>query len=149
MNKKNILIGLGGLWLVASIGSTLAHSNPPVTNQVSWDSPKTKELFYSACADCHSHETSWPWYSFIAPLSFPVIYHVGEAREHFNISIADMGDADEAAEELEEGEMPIEAYTWTHPKAKLSPAEKKALMAGLKKTFGEADEHDKHDHDKH
>ena len=143
MNKKNVLIGFGGLWLVASIGSTLAHSNPPVTNQVSWDSPKTKELFYSACADCHSHETSWPWYSFIAPLSFPVIYHVGEAREHFNISIADMGDADEAAEELEEGEMPIEEYAWMNAHSELTDIEKALLIQGLKNTFGE--EHKEHE----
>uniref|UniRef100_UPI0035646806 heme-binding domain-containing protein n=1 Tax=Sulfurovum sp. TaxID=1969726 RepID=UPI0035646806 len=39
------------------------HSNPSVVAEPMWDSPKTKELFVRACADCHSNETKWPWYS--------------------------------------------------------------------------------------
>ena len=45
------------------------HSNPPVTGEPQWDSPRTAELAKRACYDCHSNETVWPWYSNIAPLS--------------------------------------------------------------------------------
>ena len=144
---KKIGLGIGIVWLVASIGSVFSQSNPPVENEVSWNSVETKELFYRACADCHSHETKWPWYANIAPVSFPIINHVNEGREHFNISLADMGDADEAAEEVEEGEMPEDAYLIMHSEAELSQAEKKLLIAGLTATFGAEGGHDeKHGH---
>ena len=46
------------------------HRNPPITGTPTWDSPRTAELARRACFDCHSHETRWPWYSSLAPLSW-------------------------------------------------------------------------------
>jgi mono/diheme cytochrome c family protein len=113
------------------------HSNPPVQASVAWDSPQTAELFKSACADCHSHETVWPWYSHVAPVSWLVQHDVEEGREHFNISLpaGQQGDADEAAEEVKEGEMPPKVYLPTHPEARLSPEDQARLVAGLEATF--------------
>ena len=123
-------------WVVASIGSSLMHSNPPVTHTVQWDSPKTKELFSKVCADCHSNETKWPWYSYIAPVSFVINYHVQEGREHFNVSNNILKEAHEAAEEYEEGKMPESGYLQFHPEAQLSSEDREALITGLKATFG-------------
>ena len=36
-------------------------------------------------------------------------------------------------EEVEEGEMPLNSYTWTHSEAKLSPAQITAVVAWGKK----------------
>jgi mono/diheme cytochrome c family protein len=119
------------------------RTNPKVEGTVAWDSPETKALFDRACADCHSHETRWPWYSYVAPISWYVIHDVEEAREHFNVSSRDLGDADEAAEEVEKGKMPLDEYVKLHSEAKLSDAERAALIAGLKKTFGA--KHDEED----
>ena len=116
------------------------HTNPPVIAEPSWDSTQTKKLFDRACADCHSHTTTWPWYSNIAPVSWIISDHVEEGREHFNVSAwgaQKHNEAEEAAEEVEEGEMPIFGYTITHPEARLSKEEKELLIQGLKATFGE------------
>ncbi|MGE9292805.1 MAG: heme-binding domain-containing protein [Puniceicoccales bacterium] len=112
-------------------------TNPPVQVEPSWNSPRTKELFTRACADCHSNETVWPWYSKIYPVSAWVAGHVNEGREHFNINEKGFGEYDEAAEAVEEGWMPLESYLPMHPEAKLTPEEKNELAAGLKATFGE------------
>jgi hypothetical protein len=45
------------------------HTNPPVTAEPRWDSPQTRTLAVSACFDCHSNETAWPWYTNVAPFS--------------------------------------------------------------------------------
>ena len=45
-------------------------------------------------------------------------------------------DADEAAEAVREGEMPMWIYLPTHPDARLTDAEKAALIKGLEATFG-------------
>ena len=139
-----IIILIPAVLAFASGGPT----NPPVERQVNWDSPQTQEIFSRACADCHSNETKWPWYSKIPPVSLLVVNHVNEGREKFNISARDMGDADEAAEALQEGEMPLRDYQLMHPEARLSPAEKQALIDGLLKTFGgEGGEHGEKDDD--
>ena len=107
-----------------------------------FDSIQTKVLFDRACADCHSNYTKWPWYSKIAPISWAVVHHVDEGREHFNIStwgVQKKNKGDEAAEELEEGEMPLKSYVLAHPEAKLTANETRQLINGLEKTFGKED----------
>lgn len=110
--------------------------NPPVEAQVTWDSPATQDMFMRACADCHSHETKWPWYTNFAPISWRVIDHVNEGREEFNISVAEHGEADEAAEKLLDGSMPLWDYLLFHPEAKLTDSEKQQFAQGLTATFG-------------
>jgi mono/diheme cytochrome c family protein len=114
-----------------------AHKNPPASKEASWDSPRTKELFDRACADCHSNRTRWPWYSVIAPLSWMVQRHVDEGREKLNMSaLAPSGERDNAAEEILEREMPIASYLWLHPEAKLTNAERRELALGMAVTLG-------------
>ena len=121
------------------------HTNPPVVAEPEWDSPQTREIFMRACGDCHSNKTKWPWYSNIAPISWSVYHHVVEGREHFNISMwghQKKNEGKDAAEEVEEGEMPLKSYLLAHPEARLSDAEKKALIQGLEATFGKEKEKD-------
>lgn len=131
-----ILLGvLAAMQLVPAEGLGV---NPPVTGEPAWDSARTHELFTRSCADCHSNRTRWPWYSRVAPLSWLVASDVREAREHLNVSEWDrpQKDADEAAEEVREGEMPLKSYLVAHPEARLTDAERAELAAGLEATFG-------------
>ena len=99
------------------------------------------DLLRRSCADCHSHDTVWPWYARIAPVSWLVAYDVAEAREHMNLSLWNRLDPGERAEmieeiweEVEEEEMPLWYYVWLHPRARLSAAERSDLVAGLRAT---------------
>lgn len=115
------------------------HTNPPVISEPKWDSPRTKELFNNACADCHSHQTKYPWYSNVAPVSWLLAHDVEEGREHFNVSVwgtQKKNEGDEAAKEVREEEMPPWFYLPAHPEAKLTDTEKQELINGLEKTFG-------------
>ncbi len=140
--KKKLIVIIPLALLVISYLASGRRTNPPVEHEVAWASEDARLMFQRACADCHSHETKWPWYTHFAPISWNVISHVNEGREHFNISVQDMGDADEAAEELEEGEMPLKSYVWLHPEAKLTPAEQQRFVAELLATFGGEEEDD-------
>lgn len=93
------------------------------------------ELIKSACYDCHSHTTKWPWYSNVAPISYIVAHHVEEGREHLNFSQWGDYDADradhkleECVEEIEEGEMPMTGYALLHSEADLSDEQFQLLM---------------------
>ncbi|MEJ2003681.1 MAG: heme-binding domain-containing protein [Cyclobacteriaceae bacterium] len=93
----------------------------------------------NACYDCHSYETRYPWYANIAPVKFWLQDHVLEAREHLNFS--EWGNYDterklhkleEIAEEVEEGEMPLDSYKWMHGDARLDEEEISALTNWIK-----------------
>ena len=50
--------------------------NPPTRREPNWDSPRTRELVARACFDCHSNQTRYPWYSYVAPVSWLVAHDV-------------------------------------------------------------------------
>jgi len=115
------------------------HANPPVVREPAWDSPATRALAKKACFDCHSHETTWPWYSRIAPFSWLVYWDVVEGRNELNFSDWRDGSrkSEQAAEivkEVLEGEMPPLQYYIAHPEAKLDDQSKKLLIDGLAAT---------------
>ncbi len=148
--KKTILILIILFGVIQFIPYGKEKHNPPVVAEPKWDSAKTKEIFMRACADCHSHQTKYPWYSSIAPISWMMANHIEEGREHFNVSmwgIQKKNDGDEAAKEVEEGEMPLTSYLLAHPEARLSQEEKQLFIEGLKKTFGEKKEKEDDDHE--
>ena len=148
-----------GLGVIAALGVGIQlvpfghdHSNPPIVTETQWDSQQTRDLFYRACADCHSYETKWPWYSNVAPVSWLVMRDVQEGRSRFNISApierrgpgeggeggerrGERGD-DSPAGLVQRGEMPMPIYLITHPEARLTDAEKQQLVDGLNATFG-------------
>ncbi len=93
-----------------------------------------EKLLRSACYDCHSFETEYPWYSNVAPVSWFLEDHIDEGREHLNFSVwgtykkkKQNHKLHECAEEVEEKEMPLDSYTWTHGDAKLSSKDQKKL----------------------
>ena len=138
---KYKIVGIFVLTVIAAqfIPYGKQHVNPSIVAEPKWDSQKTKELFSRACADCHSNETKWPWYSSIAPASWLLQNDVNEGREHFNISmwgVQKKNKGNEAAEEVKKGDMPLWFYLIPHPEARLSDNEKFELINGLVATFG-------------
>lgn len=136
---SRVLFALGGLLVaVQLVPYGWSHTNPPVVTEPRWDAPRTQELFSRACADCHSNQTKWPWYSRVAPVSWLVVSDVEEGRSKLNVSEWNrpQKDAHEAAKEVRDGEMPLSTYLLAHPTARLSPAEKAELIRGLEATLG-------------
>jgi len=98
-------------------------------------SDEIKDILVTACYDCHSYKTEYPWYSSLAPVSFYVQHHIDEGREELNFSEWGEFSMDkknhklhECAEMTEDGDMPLTSYTITHGDAKLDKAQK-ALLA--------------------
>lgn len=132
-----LTVVIGGFLLIQLVPYGRNHTNPPVIQEPAWDSPQTRALFMRACADCHSNNTVWPWYSNIAPLSWLVYRDTMEGRQKFNVSEWNRPqEGEEAAETVIKGEMPPLIYLPTHPEARLSAAEKEQLIRGLQATFG-------------
>lgn len=135
-----IIVVMLCIFLIAIQFIPVMYTNPPIINEPNWDSQDTRALTARACFDCHSNETDLPWYSNIAPVSWLIYRDINEGREEMNFSEWRMKSkrVDHAAEEIEEvirdGEMPPWYYLPLHPPAKLTDAEKQALIEGLQKT---------------
>ncbi len=103
MNRTRIAL------LALALAGCSVPENPKVVQEPAWDSPETRALAVKAgCFDCHSNETTYPWYTSIPIVSSVIVDHVEEGREKLNLSRMDrkQEDAHEAAEVVQEGEMP-------------------------------------------
>ena len=140
--KKNVIV-LASIAIVAFLLIQLVpyrSTNSSTRQEPKWDSPQTRSLAVRACFDCHSNEVKTPWYGKIAPVSWWLTNHVDDGRAKLNFSDYQTGRRRErdAAETVLEGSMPPSYYTWfgLHSNAKLTPAEKQQLAAGLRATLG-------------
>lgn len=98
-----------------------------------------EKMVKNTCYDCHSNQTIWPWYSYVAPISWLIATHVNDGRD--NVNLSEWGEYEledrahiikEMIEEIEEGEMPFPGYDKLHPDAKLSEEQKQALFKWLR-----------------
>lgn len=88
-----------------------------------------------ACYDCHSNHTRYPWYNNMQPVASWLADHVNEGKDELNFSEfgsfktkRKLKKLKEIVHEVEEGDMPLESYTWTHGDARLTPQEKQLLL---------------------
>lgn len=110
----------------------LVETNPPQSVQ---------DILKTACMDCHSNETSYPWYNQVAPVSYWIADHVKHGKGHLNFSVWETYEPkrkdhklEEIIETVESGEMPLSEYTWTHQGARLTSEERQAVIDWAKKT---------------
>ena len=92
-------------------------------------------LLKNACYDCHSQSVKYPWYSYVAPVSWLVARDVNMAREHLDFGkwgeltkrkqIKVLG---EIAEEVEDRNMPMEIYIKMHSEANLTDKQRELII---------------------
>ncbi|WP_184559937.1 heme-binding domain-containing protein [Chryseobacterium sediminis] len=116
------------------------RTNKPIDSAVNFvETRKTPEkirtLLKNACYDCHSNETVYPKYAFIAPVSWSVKSHVNEGREHLNFSTWGTYNKDlkenmitKSIQTIQSKAMPMPGYIVYHKEANLSEAERALLI---------------------
>jgi hypothetical protein len=94
-----------------------------------------KPILEKACNDCHSNNTRYPWYSNIQPVDWWLTNHISNGKKHLNLD--DFANRSPRyqynklggiADEVKEGGMPLNSYTWIHKDAILTDAEKASLI---------------------
>lgn len=128
-------VGVLGILIVAIQFVPVDRSNAATQTQVP-ASAEARAVLTRACYDCHSNETAWPWYSYVAPVSWLVARDVREGRQKLNFStwnLLSSGQQSEGVKEswekVQEGEMPLWFYLPLHPSARLSDADRSVLQA--------------------
>jgi len=129
-----VLAGLVFLVLVVAIQFIpVETTNPPVEGDIP-TSPAVKAVLRRACYDCHSHETVWPWYSHLAPISWLLVRDVQEGRAELNFSTWHRYSTPQQVKKLQEswkevsaGEMPPWYYLPVHRDGRLSDDDRTLL----------------------
>lgn len=136
---KKLLFALLAAFIIIQF-FPIDKTNPPVDkNKDFLTLKKTPEdialLIRNSCYDCHSNETKYPWYAKIQPVAWYLKDHIDEGREEFNFSefanyepLRQAKKMRKSAHEIEEGEMPLESYTYIHQEAKLTSEQKEKLQ---------------------
>jgi hypothetical protein len=127
MNHKARTAVLSALALAVAIQFVpIHHDNPPGTAPLTAPTP-VASILRRACFDCHSHETTWPLYSYVAPVSWLVARDVHEGRRHMNFSMwGAYSSADKwkkmsgISDLVQEHEMPPWFYLPMHAAARLT-----------------------------
>ena len=93
-------------------------------------------ILQRSCNDCHSNNTSYPWYTNIQPVGWWTQWHVNDGKSHLNFSEfvtyapkRQHHKLEETLEMVRGGEMPLNSYLWIHGNAKLNPADTTVLIA--------------------
>lgn len=115
---------------IASVEPFLTETNPP---------EEVKVILKETCFDCHSNFTRYPWYNNITPVNYWMADHVRHGKGDLNFSEWDtykMKRKDHKMEEIMElvndKEMPLNSYTWTHSEAQLTDEQIQAVVAWTK-----------------
>ena len=115
------------------------RTNKPVDKKVNFvdvfaTPPAMKNVLKKACYDCHSNETIYPKYAYVAPFSWSVKNHVNEGREHLNFSEwgnfnkdLKKGMLENTVHSVRDYSMPLPAYIAQHAEANLTKEERVLL----------------------
>jgi hypothetical protein len=102
-------------------------------------------LLKTACYDCHSNNTNYPWYANIQPIGWWLKDHIDEGKSHLNFQefalveprpnskyntrvLRQDHKLEEVYEQIDTGEMPLKSYTLIHGEAELNASQAKMIM---------------------
>jgi hypothetical protein len=117
----------------------VARDNPPAPAPnlaYAGAPPDVRAVFNQSCANCHSNQTAWPWYSYVAPFSWIVAHDVHRGRRKLNFSEWATYSPKKQQDKLESicdqvvnGDMPDGKYLLVHRNARLSQQQQEAVCS--------------------
>lgn len=96
-------------------------------------------ILQSACYDCHSNHTRYPWYSDVQPFGWMLSRHIIRGKSKLNFSEFNnysqrrqISKLKEITNQVEDNEMPLKSYKLLHKSARLSVAKKKLIISWMR-----------------
>ncbi len=103
---------------------------------------RVNTILQSACNDCHSNKTTYPWYAEVQPMGWWLNKHVTDGKKDLNFSTftklpiaVQNHKLEEVIEMVKEGEMPLPSYTYLglHADAKLTNEQRELITVWAQK----------------
>jgi Haem-binding domain len=138
MLKKILLFLLAALVIIQFLHPGRNKSEAMQPNNIAGVYPvpgNVKTILDKACADCHSNNTVYPWYSKIQPVDWWLTHHINEGKDELNFDEfatynlrRQYHKLEEISKTVKEEEMPLNSYTWIHTNSRLTEDEKNMLI---------------------
>lgn len=100
-----------------------------------------QRVLQTACYDCHSNNTSYPWYSNVQPFGWLMAGHIRKGKAELNFSEfgfyskrRQISKLSGISNSVRDGTMPLVSYLILHQRARLSIKEKALIIEWATKT---------------
>jgi len=100
-----------------------------------------QSVLQTACYDCHSNNTNYPWYSNVQPMAWMMARHIKNGKDKLNFSgfgsytsRRQVSKLKGIANQIKDDEMPLSSYKWMHKNARLSKEQKNLIIDWMNKT---------------
>lgn len=139
--KKKILLAALGLFLLLQFIRPEKNLSDDRTHDISTKylvPLQVNSILQSACNDCHSNKTKYPWYAEVQPMGWWLADHVNEGKRELNLSTftqlpiaVQNHKLEEVIEMVKEGEMPLASYTYLglHHEANLTNEQRELIVS--------------------
>jgi hypothetical protein len=142
LKKKIIIFVVAILVIIQFFKPSKNVSAAPQPNAIEqhYNVPQNvQSILHTACYDCHSNNTIYPWYNNVQPVEWWLASHINNGKRHLNFDEFYSYPLDkkrkklsQIKETIEKDEMPLASYTLIHTDAKLSTDQKTQVLDWVK-----------------
>ncbi len=134
-----ILVGILVIFIVLQFirsPKNVSAGESPTAIQARYPVPADlQSVIRRSCYDCHSNNTSYPWYSHVEPFGWWLNSHITQGKSELNFdefgaypAYRQLAKLEAVRQQIEDGEMPLPAYTLIHTSAALTPEERERII---------------------
>ncbi|WP_445720696.1 heme-binding domain-containing protein [Flavobacterium sp.] len=94
-----------------------------------------KATLQTSCYDCHSNNTSYPWYNTVQPVAWFLENHIEEGKAELNFSEWDnysnrrkKSKLKSIVSQIKDNKMPLSSYTFIHKEAVLDNTKRQEIL---------------------
>ena len=136
-----ILIVLTGIQFIKPASNENGQALPSdISTTISIPS-NVQLILQTACYDCHSNNTNYPWYTYLQPVGWMLANHIRHGKKELNFNEFGSYTARRQrsklkaiANQVKDGEMPLNSYTLMHKDARLTREQKQLIIEWVQKT---------------
>lgn len=142
--NKKVLIALLIVFVgIQFIPTKRNHSNKILPTDITliYNVPQNvQSIFETSCYNCHSNNTTYPWYNKVQPIAWLLQFHIEEGKKEINFS--EFGSYSKRkqksklkamANQIKDGDMPLFSYTLMHRNARITKNKKIVLLNWINK----------------
>ena len=103
---------------------------------------KVQALLKTACYDCHSNNTAYPWYANVEPIGWMLNNHIQKGKKELNFSEfgsysmrRKLSKLKSIASQIRDNEMPLSSYTLIHKNAMLTKEDKTLIISWVQQSI--------------
>lgn len=129
-----ILVVLTGIQFIQPARNENGQALPSDISRIILIPSNVQLIFQTACYDCHSNHTNYPWYTYVQPIGWMLNNHIKDGKKELNFSEfgsysrrRQLSKLKSIVSQVKDDEMPLASYAMLHRKARLTK-EQKALI---------------------